>query len=213
MKIGIISDIHGNLGAFKEALELFNAHQVDQILCAGDLIDGGTDGDAVVELIQHLRIPTVMGNHDEDAFVDQAWIRRNMRATGETTHPYLLQSETVGYLTSLPEYLEFKLETLSIYLTHGTPESNKIYLSADSPRNIFQQALRQTNADILIVGHTHQPMQCQFKSRWILNAGSVHHNRFDDSRTCAILTLPQIRFDVFDLDNHKNYPVQIKQIT
>ena len=39
MKIGIISDVHGDYTALTTALErLENEHHVDQILCAGDLV-------------------------------------------------------------------------------------------------------------------------------------------------------------------------------
>ncbi|WEU40795.1 MAG: metallophosphoesterase [Candidatus Odinarchaeum yellowstonii] len=38
MKIGVISDTHDNLSAVKEAVKIFNEHEVSKILHAGDII-------------------------------------------------------------------------------------------------------------------------------------------------------------------------------
>ena len=69
MKIGIIADVHGDHSALKTALErLDTIHQVDHILCAGDLVGRGPEQEQVVELVRQRGIPTVKGNHDEWAY-------------------------------------------------------------------------------------------------------------------------------------------------
>ena len=212
MKIGIVSDIHAYLDNFKDALTIFEEHNVDKIICAGDIVDGGQDGDAVVQLIRERGIDTVLGNHDRDVFADQAWVRRNMRVSGETMNPLLLMLETVAYVSQLPVNLTFNWEGLHICLAHGIPNNNTQYLFSDSPDARFHEALAQTDADILILGHTHEPMIAQIGNRYILNAGSVSINRFDDSRTCAVLTLPELHFDVFNLDTCNLYHLNKKSI-
>jgi Icc-related predicted phosphoesterase len=67
MKIGIISDIHTDIEALQIALDRFdNFHNVDLILCAGDMTGYGNEQNAniVVELISSRDILTVKGNHD-----------------------------------------------------------------------------------------------------------------------------------------------------
>ena len=199
MKIGVISDIHGYLEPLQSALALFDHHKVDQIICAGDLADGGDDGEAVVELLRARDILCVQGNHDRDAFVDQAWLRRNLRAAGETTSTALLNSETVAYLSGLPLALHFVWEGVSACIAHGTPTSNTTYLFPESPQERWDEALSQTDADVVILGHTHVPMAVQKGQRWVLNPGSVARNRFADTRTCAILTLPDVHFSVYTI--------------
>ena len=69
MKIGIIADVHGDYSALKTALErLDTIHQVDHVLCAGDLVGRGPEQEQVVELVRQRGIPTVKGNHDEWAY-------------------------------------------------------------------------------------------------------------------------------------------------
>ena len=64
MKLGIISDIHGD----KLALELAWAHLTvlgaDRIVCAGDLVGYGPHPDEVVAFVREYRIACVRGNHD-----------------------------------------------------------------------------------------------------------------------------------------------------
>lgn len=39
MKIGIISDIHGNIDALNNVLKMLEKEKVDKIICLGDFID------------------------------------------------------------------------------------------------------------------------------------------------------------------------------
>jgi putative phosphoesterase len=212
MKIGIISDIHAYLEYLQAALNLLDALSVEHIICAGDIVDGGEHGDAVVRLLQEKDIPCVQGNHDRDAFADQSSLRRRMRITGEEVHPYLLESSTVGYVTALPLTRRFEWLNLSITIAHGTPESNTTYLFSESPDERFLNVINQVDSDVLILGHTHEPSAAIVNDRWIFNPGSVCLNRFDDTRTCAVLTLPNIRFEVFNIETGVNHPIKTKRI-
>jgi len=66
MKIGILSDIHGDYTALETAIErLDTLHGVDHILCAGDLVGRGPEPERVVQAVRERGILTVRGNHDE----------------------------------------------------------------------------------------------------------------------------------------------------
>ncbi len=67
MKIGIFSDVHGHLEELKKTLALLKSLEVDEMICAGDLVDKGTQSDEVVALMQESAIPCVQGNHDAKA--------------------------------------------------------------------------------------------------------------------------------------------------
>lgn len=206
MKIGIISDIHAYLEPLQKALTIFDTAGVDRIVCAGDLVDGGEDGDAVVRLIQERSIDCVLGNHDGDAFRDQAFLRKRLRQMQEITSRVLLDSQTVAYVSSLPLNRFYEWEGYRVCLAHGTPTSNAFYLFPKSPVQRFQEAVEAAQCDMIILGHTHVPMKIHFRNTWILNPGSLCYNRFDDeNRTCAILTLPELNFEVWDVDTGKQF--------
>src|SRR3954470_17828493 len=64
MKLGLISDIHADLDHLRRALILLRERGAETILCAGDLVDGESEGNAVVEFVRQQNIPCVQGNHD-----------------------------------------------------------------------------------------------------------------------------------------------------
>ena len=63
-RIGLITDIHGNDQALKEALKHLNG-KVDEIICLGDLIGIGPNGNEVINIVKKINnFSCVLGNHD-----------------------------------------------------------------------------------------------------------------------------------------------------
>jgi putative phosphoesterase len=198
-KIGRISDIHANLNVLRRALELLHEHKVEQILCAGDLVEKGHDGDAVIELLQTIAIPCVMGNHDFDAIGNQAWLRENSDLSHPALRGALLREETLLYLKQLPKALKFVCNDQRLFLGHGAPWSTNEYIFPTRSRHIFERIVREAQADIVILGHTHMPMCIQIGKTFIVNPGAIGGNR-DGQTTCAILSLPAFEFQVYSLE-------------
>ena len=63
MRIGIVSDIHGNIEGLNKALKRMGA--VDKILCAGDAFDQFRFSNHVVERLQEVDAEYILGNHEE----------------------------------------------------------------------------------------------------------------------------------------------------
>ncbi|MBZ0295473.1 MAG: YfcE family phosphodiesterase [Anaerolineae bacterium] len=183
MKIGIISDIHGDYAALDKVLERFdNDHQVDQILCAGDLIGRGPSPEQVVERIRQRQIVTVRGNHDE-------WI-------------YELSPELAGYLKSLPIDWQGRYNGCDIFMCHGKPGNNIWGLYRDHVSDtLLNMMLESLDVDVLITGHTHMPMYIQVDRGCVLNPGSLYtfKNMRPSSHTYGVLHLPQLRFELYDV--------------
>lgn len=64
MKIGVISDIHANLEAFRTVLAALDQERCDRIVCAGDVVGYGPCPQECVDLVRERRIPCIMGNHE-----------------------------------------------------------------------------------------------------------------------------------------------------
>jgi putative phosphoesterase len=184
MKIGIISDIHGDYAALTLALSrLEEIHQVDQILCAGDLVGRGPDPDRVVQLIRERGIPTVRGNHDE-------WI-------------YGLSGDNTLYLKQLPLDWEGDFDGAHVYMCHGKPGNNIWGLYRDHISDtLLNMMLESLDADVLITGHTHVPMFIRVKNGCVINPGSLYTFNGTTrvtSHTYGVLYLPDAVFELFDL--------------
>lgn len=199
MKIGILSDIHADLQALEAALQLLKQRGAQAIVCAGDLVERGLDGDAVVRLIQKRKIPTVGGNHDRDAIFNQMWMRQNMQVDHPEVQKRLLQPETLKFLRGLPQTLRTTWQGIRILVAHGTPTKKGEYLFSRSPYARFKALALEARADVIILGHTHEPMLTRVQGVWFLNPGSVYGGEERGSHTCALLTLPECHFEVLHI--------------
>jgi putative phosphoesterase len=184
MNVGIISDIHGDQAALERVLErLDRVHDAAQILCAGDLVGRGPEPDRVVQTIRERDIPTVRGNHDE-------W-------------NYGLSAENKQFLKRLPLDWRGELAGMSIFMTHGKPGNNLWGLYRDHISNtLLDMMLVSLNADVLITGHTHMPLFVRVKRGCVINPGSLYtfNNTRPTSHTYGVLSLPELAFELFDVE-------------
>ena len=64
MRYAIISDIHANPVALEVALADARSHQVDRVVCLGDVVGYGPDPVEAVALCRSSCDVVLMGNHD-----------------------------------------------------------------------------------------------------------------------------------------------------
>jgi putative phosphoesterase len=198
MKIGILSDIHGDLEPLNAALTYLQRERVDLIVCAGDLVDFGLYNDEVVERIYDLGIPCVQGNHDRLSEERQA-LRRAQIENGMRVK--LLKDETIQRLIHLPTQLRYTWEGVSVLLVHTNPwESDTDYIAEKSMPALLRRVVETSEADITIVGHTHAPIRIEVEDKLILNPGSVSINYTCLYGTCGVLSLPSREFRILNLD-------------
>lgn len=197
--IGLVSDIHADLQALRQALDILQGQGVEQVICAGDLVDKGYEGDAVVSLIREKQIPSVMGNHDYMVYRNQQWLIRNAGQNNSA----LVTQETMDYLDQLPETQTFTLDGKWLLLAHGSPWSNMEYIYSYSRKEVFEQIAHWYKTDVVVLGHTHEPMMVEMDKLLIVNPGSVCGTYADGSGTCATLSLPDFTFRVFNVHTGK----------
>ncbi len=194
MKIGIIADVHGDYSALKTALErLDTIHQVDHILCAGDLVGRGPEQEQVVDLVRQRGIQTVKGNHDEWAY-------------GVTS------AEIADYLEDLPINWQARFDGYSVFMCHGKPGNNIWGLYRDHVSDtLLNMMLGSLDADVLIVGHTHVPMYIRVANGVVINPGSLYtfNSMRTTSHTYGVLHIPSLDFDLYDLTADVIQPVAL----
>ena len=195
MKIGIIADIHGDVEALHLALDILQSHDVAQIVCAGDIVDKGPNNAAAVQLLQSRIVHSVAGNHDHD----EEYIGS-------------LDEDTASYLRQLPIMLSFTWENQRVLLVHASPWSDFVRILPTSERHVFKRVAREANTDIVILGHTHVPLVARVGTTWVFNPGSISGRYTSGTRTSAILTLPDIIFQVFHLDSGQPLQVPLTRI-
>ena len=75
MHLAIISDIHGECFALDWVLQDIRRQGVEQIVCLGDALQGGSQPAEIVARLRELNCPVVMGNADAWLITDQGeWL-------------------------------------------------------------------------------------------------------------------------------------------
>ena len=163
MKLGIISDIHGNVEALKVVLEYFETHKVDKFVVLGDIAVKGPNPNEVVTILKELNyIAFIKGNVEEWLFDSN-----NLDAENKAYVDFALEKltpENIEFLKHLPKQEAFLYNDKSFFVTHG---DDNAYLSIES--GIYPQI----DEDYLLLGHTHCFMVEKFLGTDIINPGSV----------------------------------------
>jgi putative phosphoesterase len=200
MKLGLISDIHAEADALRQALDAMQKQGVHQILCAGDLVERGSDGEAVINMIKERGILCVQGNHDARSAVNQRWLREKSESLPSFAEERLLSMESLDFLDELPPRLMLEYGGKNILLAHGTPWSNVQYVFPAIDVSFFERIRQEFKPDFVILGHTHMPMEITFYDMKVLNPGSLsQHDVRHGSTTYGILNLPEGTFEVYHL--------------
>ncbi len=172
MKIGLISDIHGNLIALEEVLKHLN--NCDEIYCAGDVVGYYPFPNEVIEILKRENVRSVMGNHDY-AVVTGDFFGFNVyaRIAGEWTRKNLTEN-SLDWLSNLP----INIETTWFTMYHGIPAEDlraiEEYVFPDDPRIDYILSDLERN---VVVGHTHIQFIRWHKNLFFANPGSVGQPR------------------------------------
>lgn len=192
MEVLLISDIHANYEALQAVLEIPH----DRVLCLGDVVDYGPDPDKCIDLLRKNAIPTIRGNHDDAvAFsVDRPCGYKYRRLSVETRKytRSILDRSRIDYLKKLPLLIKEEIEGKKLYLTHANPRSIFEYIKPETTdeeiQKMIDEAMEPVEAEFLLVGHSHIPVNRELGSLKIINPGSVGQPRDGDARTsCAVL--------------------------
>lgn len=204
MKIGLISDVHGDLKALDQALRLLeHKHHADTVWCAGDLVGRGTKPNEVVRRVVGAGIPTVLGNHDEMVLLmtRHKIMLKQTDENGWSSRSYTTQ--TIETLGKLPRTYRTQIAGRTVVMVHGSPRSNLEGISLNPQHRLRELLwLEKISADILVTGHTHAPLILRDQRGMIVNPGSL----FDpsgfqraSSETYGLLDVDQMRFDYYPL--------------
>ena len=208
MKLGLISDIHGNLQALEAVLAALEPHDVDLILCAGDLVCYGANPNEVVNLCKEKNIACVVGNYDDAVAWDKpSTSRKPSSSRNETLKLAVLEwakkhatRATKDYLKSLAWRLDYHFAEKLLTTFHAGLDYLDEWVSLDLPES-FDSLTKRTAVDIIILGHTHQAFTHEHRGRLFINPGAVGRSLDGDTRAAfTVLTLPDMKVEHFRIE-------------
>lgn len=177
MRIAAISDIHSNVYALHAVLEDIAKRQVDIVVNLGDILYGPIAPLATYELLLQHPLITIRGNQDRQIYQATA-----QELEMNPTLQFILQQlgdAPLRWLQTLPASLQL---TPEVFICHGTPDDDLIYLLEDVQQGHavirsdaeIMQLLKSQRAEVVLCGHTHLPRTATTSSgQLIVNPGSV----------------------------------------
>jgi predicted phosphodiesterase len=176
VRTAVVSDIHGNSVALEALVGDLERDPVDQVICLGDVAQGGPQPAEVIDRLQELGWAIVLGN--ADAFL------LDPDASREPTTPALLETRAWSVEQLGPERLDvirgFR-PTIGVELGgghtllafHGSPGDYDDVMLPSLPEEEFRAFVEGHDASVLAGGHVHLQYLRRLGSSLFVNPGSV----------------------------------------
>lgn len=187
MKLGLISDIHGNHSALAAVMSVLKK-EVSQILFCGDLAGYYPFVEECANLLEFSELIGVRGNHDDVLLKllidgqkpDEQYLKMYGSALERSSRT--MSEKIWDFLKSLPVSKELVLSSKRVALYHGAPWdplNGRVY-----PDFTRWQDFEGYDADYIILGHTHYPLLQKWQGTVIINPGSVGQPRDKNWGAC-----------------------------
>jgi len=179
-RIGLLSDIHGNVTALRAIIEDAQKQGVDEFWVLGDVFMPGPGTQAIFDLLDSVNTTSyVMGNWD-DALLASL---RGEIDLGDSTDVYGLVLSLyaqaglgdvgIARIAAWPMTVTRQVEGLSVGASHNLPDNpggNDLITSAP-PANFDR--LFAEGINVAVMGHTHSPLLRHSRKGLVINPGSA----------------------------------------
>lgn len=174
MRIGIISDIHGNYDALRAVLAELDALKITEIYCLGDVVGYYTQANECCEELILRSIPSLMGNHD--------WYMASggFCPRSKSVNDCLIYLRKVITKKNIEWLRTFPVQRFvgNIHMVHGGwTDPIDEYLLEPS-----YEYFSKIEGKIFMSGHTHIQSLHKFSGKIYCNPGSVGQPRDNDPR-------------------------------
>jgi diadenosine tetraphosphatase ApaH/serine/threonine PP2A family protein phosphatase len=208
MRLGIFSDVHGNLEALNAVLTAYKEEAIDKYIFLGDAVGYGANPNECCKLIKNITEFSVLGNHDAACInmLSFDWFNPLARDA-------IIWSE--GKLTKNNrkwlEKLDYTIEYQDFLISHGLPLNPEAFEYDDDIIKIkrYFNVLGKLYK-VCFIGHTHRPLvfmsdnksekimidnnnqvKIKLDKKYLINVGSVGQPRDRNPLSC---------YTIFDTD-------------
>lgn len=184
-KIGVITDVHGNLAALTAILHLLDGEKCDEIIHTGDVVDIGPNSSECLQLLlSRDDVTLTLGNHDRDFFLNHTAVRNLSHVPAEHKKQVFAtlteaQRQAVG---QFPLFVTRKCGKSTLVFTHYAfklPFDIAVFpfmpIETEPTAEKFDQlfaSLDTFQCDAVFFGHKHEPCDITGK-RLYVDVGSV----------------------------------------
>jgi predicted phosphodiesterase len=182
MLIGVLSDAHGNIGGFRQAIRILAKHGADRFVFLGDAVGYIPSVDVVCELMSMgTTVKCIRGNHEAMLLTQTPSAKENIYQLRRTAAQ--MSSREQAFLNSWPEKLVIDGPFGPALFVHGSPDkptTGCVYLDTDL--SVFKGVGRW-----VFMGHTHRAFVRRLGTCNFVNAGSCGLPRDNGHLGAAVL--------------------------
>jgi len=167
VKLGFLSDAHGNREAFDLGILVLRSRGAETIYFLGDAV-GYMPGDAVLDAIREAETIPILGNHDAALLAREIDPDREdvirLQQTLQTA-----SAANLEFVASWPDHRVIESPSGTILLVHGSP-ANRLdgYIYPDTDL----KPISDLGAHYVFLGHTHRPFVRRGEHATFVNVGS-----------------------------------------
>lgn len=168
MKIGVLSDAHGNETGFFQCFGYLQQH-TDKIYFLGDAVGYFPLSNNIIDTLRENNFTCLKGNHDAMLLGELEYNKASENIYQVEKGKKVISSGNLAFLKSLPSSLSETINGRSLLFVHGSP-SNPIngYFYPDTDLSLFSSP----GHDVVFMGHTHRPFIRHKEDQLVVNVGS-----------------------------------------
>lgn len=198
----LISDIHANYPALNAVAEKVKGQKFDLIINGGDSIVYAPFPNETLNWLRKHNAVSILGNTDIKVLqvlagkkLDKP--RKKEKRIMYTSTAKQLTKKNKKFLEDIPNRKTLELEGYHIGIFHGSPADDNEHLFNTTPTKRFKKLAKETDCDIVLVGHSHSPFHKVADNVHFINPGSVGR-MFDGNpdASYAILKLTSEKIDI-----------------
>ncbi|WP_310559562.1 metallophosphoesterase family protein [Flavobacterium sp.] len=181
MKVGVISDIHGNHYALEAVLNVAKQEGIEKLLVLGDIVGYYYHPELVLKMLSEWNYEIIKGNHEvllqdlTEKKIDSE-VLKGKYGCGHEQALKNLDDKTQEWLFSLPTQKSILIDGVSFQMNHGSPSSIDEYIYPDATLEKLEKCNSVVH-DFVLIGHSHYAFSHQCENSILINCGSVGQSR------------------------------------
>jgi putative phosphoesterase len=184
MRLGVISDVHGNFVALEACLNALEKERVDTVFCLGDIIGYLPLCNEVLDMITKNEVVCIKGNHEAMLLGELPCDRESEKVYGMSLLRNNIEEGHRRRIKKLSAIHELHLHGKKMLFIHGGPKDPLTeYVHEDYDMKAFEDL----SYDIVFLGHTHRPFIHKSPHRCVVNVGSCGLPRDYGSLACCAI--------------------------
>ena len=170
--LALISDVHSNLDALQAVMKEATEREVEGFLNAGDSLGYAPYPNRTAEELMGGAFINVVGNYDLE-ILDQDHFGEGLSRSIKREVKGMISSRVDEWVHALPREERLLIGGKRVLLTHGSPVSIEEHIYADTDVERLRELARVAEADVIVIGHSHEQFVREVEGTVFINPGSV----------------------------------------